>query len=83
MARARRAQEAWGALPVEERGARVLRFRDAIVDRSEEIVDLLVRECGKPRQEALLHEVMVVADLATHFAKTAPKILAPREISPT
>lgn len=81
VARARRAQEAWGALPVEERGARVLRFRDAVVDRSEEIVDLLVRECGKPRQEALLHEVMVVADIATHFAKAAPKILAPREIS--
>jgi len=78
--RAHRAQEAWGALSAEERGARILRFRDAIVDRAEEIVDLLVRECGKPRQEALLHEVMVVADLATHFAKVAPKVLAPREI---
>lgn len=78
--RAHRAQEAWGALPPEERGARILRFRDAIVERAEEIVDLLVRECGKPRQEALLHEVMVVADLATHFAKVAPKVLAPREI---
>jgi succinate-semialdehyde dehydrogenase/glutarate-semialdehyde dehydrogenase len=78
--RAHRAQEAWGALSAEERGARVLRFRDAIVDRADEIVDLLVRECGKPRQEALLHEVMVVADIATHFAKVAPKVLAPREI---
>ena len=78
--RAHRAQEAWGALPVEERGARILRFRDAIVERAEEVVDLLVRECGKPRHEALLHEVMVVADIATHFAKVAPKVLAPREI---
>ena len=78
--RAHRAQEAWGALPAEERGARILRFRDAIVERAEEVVDLLVRECGKPRHEALLHEVMVVADLATHFAKVAPKVLAPREI---
>jgi acyl-CoA reductase-like NAD-dependent aldehyde dehydrogenase len=80
VARARRAQEAWGALPVEERCHRVLRFRDAVVDRADEIVDLLVRECGKPRQEALLHEVMVVADLATYFAKVAPRVLAPREI---
>src|SRR3954468_6090424 len=55
--RARRAQEAWGALPAAERGVRLLRFRDAIVERADEIIDLIVRECGKPRQEALLHEV--------------------------
>jgi acyl-CoA reductase-like NAD-dependent aldehyde dehydrogenase len=78
--RAQRAQQAWGALPIEERGSRLLRFRDAIIDRSEEIVDLLVRECGKPRHEALLHEVMVVADLITYYAKAAPKALAPREV---
>src|SRR5512135_2021072 len=60
--RARRAQEAWGALPVAERGARLIRYRDAIVDRADEVIDLLARECGKPRHEALLHEVMVVAD---------------------
>jgi acyl-CoA reductase-like NAD-dependent aldehyde dehydrogenase len=79
--RAARAQEAWSVLPVEERASRLLRYRDAIVERAEEIVDLLVRECGKPRHEALLHEVMVVADLATYYAKAAPKILAPRELS--
>jgi succinate-semialdehyde dehydrogenase/glutarate-semialdehyde dehydrogenase len=81
VARARVAQEAWGALPVEERARRVLRFRDAIVDRADEVVDLLCRECGKPRHEALLHEVMVVADLATHYAKSAPAALVPRTLS--
>jgi succinate-semialdehyde dehydrogenase/glutarate-semialdehyde dehydrogenase len=80
MERARRAQEAWGALPVEERCERVLRFRDAFVERADELIDLLVRECGKPRHEALLHEVLVAADLATFFAKAAPRILAPHEI---
>ena len=48
---------------------------------ADEVIDLLVRECGKPRHEALLHEVMVVADLATHYAKVAPEVLASREIS--
>src|SRR4051812_48931916 len=81
VARARRAQEAWGALPVAERAHRILRFRDAIVERSDEVVDLLTRECGKPKHEALLHEVMVVADIATYFAKHAPAILAPRQLS--
>ncbi|AKT41718.1 aldehyde dehydrogenase family protein [Chondromyces crocatus] len=79
--RARRAQEAWGALSIEERGERMLRFRDALVDRADEVIDLLSRECGKPRHEALLHELMVVADVITFFAKVAPQALAPREIS--
>lgn len=78
--RAKAAQESWGVLPVAERCERVLRFRDALVSRVDEVVDLLVRECGKPRQEALLHEVVVVADLTTFFAKRAPSALAPREL---
>ncbi len=80
VARAREAQKAWALLPIEERCERVVRFRDALVDRAEDIVDLIARECGKPRTEALIHEVMVVADLAGYFAKRAPRILAPREI---
>ena len=80
VARARVAQQAWGALPIEERCARVLRFRDAVVDRSDEVIDLLVRECGKPKHEALLHEVAVVADLVTYFAKHAPRILRARDV---
>lgn len=78
--RARRAQEAWGLLPVEERCERIVRFRDALVDRAEEVVDLLSRETGKPRHEALAHEVMLIADLVTFYAKNAPRWLAPREI---
>ncbi len=80
MARARAAQAIWAELPVEARCERVLDLRDAIVDRSGELVDLLSRECGKPRNEALVHEVLVVVDLASYFAKRAPRILAPREI---
>lgn len=81
VARAREAQQAWGRLPFDERGARILRFRDALVDRADELVDLLSREAGKPRHESLLHEVMVAADMLTYFAKTAGKHLAPRERS--
>lgn len=81
VARARKAQLAWGALPVAERCERLLRFRDAIVDHSVEIIDLIARECGKPRHEALLHEVMTIADLATYYCKNAERILAPQDIS--
>ncbi len=81
VARARKAQAAWAIVPVAERAERLLRFRDALVDRADELVDLLSRETGKPRHEALLHEVMTIADLATYYCKNAEKILAPEEIS--
>lgn len=80
MVRARAAQAIWAELPLEARCARVLDLRDKIVDRASELVDVLSRECGKPRNEALVHEVLVLVDMATYFTKRAPKILAPREI---
>ena len=80
VARARRAQEAWALLPLAERCERILRFRNAIVDRADELVELLSRETGKPRHEALVAEVIAVADLAGFFAARAEKILAPKTI---
>jgi acyl-CoA reductase-like NAD-dependent aldehyde dehydrogenase len=78
--RAKKAQEAWGVIPLAERCQRLLRLRDAVVDRADELVEIVTRECGKPRHEALMHEVAVVADLIDYYCKHAPKILAPREI---
>jgi len=80
VARARRAQEAWALLPVAERAERILRYRNAFVDRAEEIVDLEVRETGKTRHEALISEVFAVADVATYYATNAEKFLAPKKI---
>lgn len=77
--RARAAQESWALLPIEERAERILRWRDLFVERAEELIDLLSRECGKPRSEALI-EITVAADFMTYFAKHAKDILAPREI---
>jgi succinate-semialdehyde dehydrogenase/glutarate-semialdehyde dehydrogenase len=80
VARARAAQSSWGALTVPERAARVQAFRAEIVARAEEIIDLIVREGGKTKQEALGMEVMLVADLADFFGKHAAEMLAPRAI---
>jgi succinate-semialdehyde dehydrogenase/glutarate-semialdehyde dehydrogenase len=79
--RAKKAQAAWGVLPAQDRADRLLRYRDAIVDRAEEIVEIVSRECGKPRQEALVHEVMTIADLATYYCRNAARILAPEDIA--
>lgn len=78
--RARSAQRSWAVLSVEERAERLLRFRDRVVERADALVELLSRETGKPRQEALSHEVIVLADAIGWVCKTAPRALAPREI---
>ncbi len=80
VARAKRAQESWAELPIEERCARALRFRDALVAREEELSDLLARETGKPILEALGHEITPSVTVATYFAKKAKEILAPRDV---
>jgi len=79
--RARAAQKAWAELSFAARGAKILGFRDALVDHAEELVELMARESGKPRQEGILHEVAIVADIATHLAKVSAGILAPEKRS--
>lgn len=80
VARARRAQAAWGLLPVEERCDRLLRLRDAIVERADELVEIVTKETGKPRHEALAHEVLLICDLATWYCRHAPRILASERV---
>src|SRR5512141_2062839 len=80
VARARTAQKAWGDLTVAERCRRVARFADVLMERSGEVIDLIVKEGGKTRLEALGTEVAVVADLTRYFVKHAPRLLAPEGI---
>jgi succinate-semialdehyde dehydrogenase/glutarate-semialdehyde dehydrogenase len=74
---ARAAQREWAKLPVESRCRRVARFADVLMAHADEVIDLLVREGGKTRIEALGMELVVVADLVRYFAKHAPDMLAP------
>lgn len=78
--RARAAQLDWGRLSPAERGRRLLAFRDELVTRAEEVVDVLVKECGKTRSDALTMELLVLVDAADYFCKRAGRILAPAPI---
>jgi len=79
--RARRAQGVWSVVPVAERAQRLLRLRDALSERSGELVETLVRECGKPRHEALVHEVTTLLDLVAWYCKHGPETLAPEHLT--
>ncbi|MEO6952719.1 MAG: aldehyde dehydrogenase family protein [Polyangia bacterium] len=79
--RARVAQVSWGALPSRDRSRKLEAFRDAVRDHGEELSELLSRECGKTRFEALVQEVVNFTDLMSYFIEHGPEILAPRKLS--
>lgn len=81
VARARVAQEKWAQVSIVDRASQLLRFRNVLVDRVEEVVAILGKEVGKVRHEALSHEILVIADVCTFLAKRAERILAPQKIS--
>ena len=68
--RARRAQQAWSRTSLDERAAALLRLHDLILDRQEEIIDLICWESGKARKHAF-DEPMHVALTARYYARTA------------
>jgi succinate-semialdehyde dehydrogenase/glutarate-semialdehyde dehydrogenase len=68
--RARRAQAAWAATPVDVRAAKLLALHDLILDRQDEIIDLICWESGKARKHAF-DEPMHVALTARYYARTA------------
>jgi succinate-semialdehyde dehydrogenase/glutarate-semialdehyde dehydrogenase len=81
VSRARKAQAAWAVLPVLERAHRLLRLRDAFAERAEDLVEVVSRECGKPRHEALVHELTTLLYLLDWYCKRAPDQLAPERVS--
>ncbi len=80
--RSRQAQARWAEVPTRERASRMLQFRDALVRNAPRLADTLVRECGKPRQEALLHEVGVLCSALTYYSRNAESLLAPETVIP-
>jgi len=74
---ARVAQSAWGAKPFAERARVVLRFHDLLLERQDEILDLIQWETGKARFHAY-QEVAQVAMLGRHYARRGRRYLAER-----
>jgi succinate-semialdehyde dehydrogenase/glutarate-semialdehyde dehydrogenase len=73
--RARVVQARWARTPVEEREQALLRLHDLILQRQEDIIDLLVLETGKARKHAF-DEVLHLALTARYYGRTAHQHLA-------
>ncbi|MGC2016437.1 MAG: aldehyde dehydrogenase family protein [Candidatus Acidiferrales bacterium] len=78
--RAREAQKEWSAHPLRERAATLRGLRDAIFARRDEIADVITREAGKPRVEAIFAEVLLALDTADFLARQAPRWLRPERV---
>ncbi|MDQ8708343.1 succinic semialdehyde dehydrogenase [Streptomyces sp. LHD-70] len=79
VADARAAGPAWARTPLRRRGEVVLAFHDLLLERQEQVLDLIQWETGKARYHAW-QEVAQVATIARHYARRARHYLAPRSV---
>ncbi|EHN09750.1 Aldehyde dehydrogenase [Patulibacter medicamentivorans] len=80
VARARAAQPAWQALGFQGRRRLMLALRHWLVQNRSRVVDVVVAENGKTREDALLAELFYVADSMGFWAKNASKYLADEKV---
>ncbi|MEA2451717.1 MAG: hypothetical protein QOG04_427 [Actinomycetota bacterium] len=79
---ARKVAPEWGAIDPEGR-VRILRnIRSRIKEKTDEIVDVVASETGKPRAEALSHEVLTPLLQLAYLEHLAPKVLKRKRVAP-
>jgi acyl-CoA reductase-like NAD-dependent aldehyde dehydrogenase len=78
--RAREAQVEWAKVPVKERAKKLRRYRDELLDRTQELVDLLVAENGKTPEEAVFMEMLSLTTISTWYCAKAKKLLKPKKV---
>lgn len=69
-ARARSAQQAWATTSLAHRSELLLGLHDLVLDRQDEIIDLICWESGKARKDAF-DEPLHIALTARYYARTA------------
>ena len=74
------AQPFWAALRPDHRARYLRRAAQVVIDETDEIRDLIVREQGKPRNEAYLMEVLPTIDTLRWLSDNGPAILAEEPI---
>src|SRR3989440_9666578 len=75
--RARAAQEAWAGTSFHARKEILLRFHDLVLDRQDEVLDVIQLESGKARRHAF-EEIMDAAMVARYYARSSERHLRTR-----
>lgn len=77
---ARKVAPEWGAIPPEGRARVLKQVRYRIYDLMDEIVETVSRETGKPRSEALAHDVVPAILMCLYYEQTVSKTLRSQKI---
>src|SRR3954464_7452928 len=77
---ARAAQPAWAEMGFEARAMVLYRARKWLVDNRQRVARTIVEETGKTYEDALLAEVLFIADSFGYWAKSAPKHLKDEKV---
>src|ERR1700729_4423245 len=73
-------QPFWAQLTLRDRARYLERAAQVLIDEGDEIRDLIVREQGKPRNEAFSMEVLPTIDALRWIANVGQEILADEKI---
>ncbi len=73
-------QPQWAALTLAQRARHLESAAQVLLDEADEIRDLIVREQGKPRNEAFSMELLPTIDALTWIAREGQRILADEKV---
>ena len=79
--RASEAQINWSEIRVKHRCRYILKIRDYLVENSEKISEVISRDTGKTRVDALATEIMPAAMAISYYCKNAPHFLKEKKLS--
>jgi succinate-semialdehyde dehydrogenase/glutarate-semialdehyde dehydrogenase len=78
--RARKMAPEWAGIEPAGRARMMAAVRHRVHDRIDDIVETVSAETGKPRPEALAHDVLPVVMMLIYFEKIAEKALRPQKV---
>src|SRR5258707_3124481 len=78
VSRARVVQEEWAKVSIRDRCAKLRVLRERMMASRNELADVVVRESGKPRVEALFADIFVALGSAEYLSRNAAS--APRTL---
>ena len=79
--RARRAQQSWGRTSFAQRRRVLERVLDRVLDEDEALIDAVVRDCGKTRENALMGEIWPVCEKLRWTIANGERHLKPESVS--
>jgi succinate-semialdehyde dehydrogenase/glutarate-semialdehyde dehydrogenase len=81
VAQAKSAQREWARLSFQERAQCLFAIRDFVVENADRISDIISKDTGKTKMDALSTEVLSVSMAITYYANNAKKILKRKRLS--